>query len=95
MQSFDATWEFPEIAAQLGGAAEELQHHRHRNEQLAAEFEGRGWTGLVDRVNDAAVFLNAASDKLTDVAEKVGMAQIVKDARSANRMVGTRDTLGR
>lgn len=93
--SFDATAEFPLIAAQIKGAAEELEEEQNRNHGLARSFAERGWSDLVERVRAADTDINGARDALMDVAEKIGMAEIVREARRKNRMVGSRESLGR
>jgi hypothetical protein len=75
------------MAANLQVAVAELEMIANANLQLQNDFQGHGWAGL-DDLAGANSKIHSVRDKLTDVADKIGLGgQIVRDAHLNNHMI--------
>ncbi|MBB3053565.1 putative coiled-coil protein SlyX [Prauserella isguenensis] len=90
----DGTASPEEIKGQVQQAVDEFEDMQQANIALHQDLESGEWENL-DGLAEARMKLDQARDALAAVAEKVGLAQGVSEARAANRMVGNKSSLGR
>lgn len=85
------------MSAALTSAGDELESIASTNSQIAASFEQNGWSGM-DTLGKTENYIGAVRDRLTAVAEKIGIGgAAVRDARLNNQMAtnASSESLGR